>query len=188
MKPKPSDADLVASYLRRGAPADFEILVHRHREKTLRLVLSVLGPEYQGDAEDVVQRVFLRAHDRLDRFRGSSLFSTWLYRIAYNLAIDTKRTLERRRRLLHDRPPGTGAPAPEPDRPDLDTEHAYSVRKALLELPEPYQTALRLHYWLDLPVQDIAELLGVAVGTAKSYLHRGRKRLHPLLQAKELSP
>lgn len=182
-----SDADLVARYRRTAAPVHFEALVRRHRDRVLRLVLSVLGPELQADAEDVVQSVFLRVHDRLDSFRGGSRFGTWIHRIAYRLALDYKRTRQRRRRLLRDGPLGLARRA-EPDPPALDREHAWSVQRALLEIPDPYQTALRLHYWLDLPVSEIAETLGVAEGTAKSYLHRGRKRLHAVLKKRELLP
>jgi RNA polymerase sigma-70 factor (ECF subfamily) len=183
-----SDADLVARYRETGAPVHFETLVRRHRDRVLRLVVSVLGPDLQADAEDVVQRVFLRVHDRLAGFRGGSRFGTWIHRIAYNLALDFKRTRLRRRRLLREGPLGVDARRGGPGRPTLEPEHAWSVQRALREVPDPYQTALRLHYWLDLPVSEIAEMLGVAVGTAKSYLHRGRKRLHEVLKEKELLP
>lgn len=183
-----TDADLVASYRRSGRIEDFECLVLRYRERLLRLVYSVLGSELEADAEDIVQLVFVRAHDRLGSFRGESLFGTWLHRIAYNLAIDHKRKQLRRRHLLR-RDEEKLDPGLRPRvGADLSPEYAESIRRALLEVPDPYQAALRLRYWFDLPVADIATSLGVTEATAKSYLHRGRKRLHIVLKSKGLDP
>jgi RNA polymerase sigma-70 factor (ECF subfamily) len=83
---------------------------------------------------------------------------------------------------------GAGAAAEEAARPALEADHARAVRQALREVPDPYRTALRLRYWFDMPVAEIAESLGVAEGTAKSYLHRGRGRMLRVLKDKELLP
>lgn len=186
MEPR-SDADLVELYRETANPAHFEELVRRHHRRVLDLVHSVLGPELGSDAEDVAQRIFLRVHDRLASFRGRSAFGTWLHRVGFNLAVDHKRRRLRRRRLFRERVPDSHTEEVAP-APGLSTEHALSVRRALRDMPEPYQTALRLRYWLDLPVADVAERLGVAEGTARSYLHRGRARLNDILKERDLSP
>ncbi|MEM7244461.1 MAG: RNA polymerase sigma factor [Acidobacteriota bacterium] len=168
-----SDDELVEAHRGDGDPAAFETLVLRHREAALRVVLATLGPEDRADAEDVVQQAFLRAHDRIGSFRGTASFRTWLHRIARNLALDHGRVQRRRRRLLEretERVPGDAEVA-------LPDERTSGVRQALLEVPEPQRTALRLHYWLGLSVAEIAESFGVREGTAKSWLHRGRARL-----------
>ncbi len=183
-----TDAELVEAYRSTGGSRHFEILVQRHREKLLRLVLSVLGHGLQGDAEDVVQLVFLRVHDRLATFHGRSRFGTWIHRIAHRLAIDYKRTRQRRARLLPEGPMSREPSSPNGLERAMDRERGELIRRALLEVSDPYQTALRLHYWLGLSVAEIAETLDVAVGTAKSYLHRGRQRLHRVLQRKEIWP
>ena len=173
-----TDFELISSYRRTGAVGHFEILVVRHRDQVLRLVVSVLGPDQQADAEDVVQLAFVRVHDRLDQFRGHSAFGTWLYRIAYNLALDHKRTFRRRQRLQRVHLPTRQQDPAAMDTQSGQTELRLSVRRAVERVSEPYQTALRLHYWFEMSVAEIAEIMGVAVGTAKSYLHRGRKRFH----------
>lgn len=183
-----SDADLVGRYRRTKEVACFERLVQRHRARLLRLVLGVLGPELQADAEDVVQLVFVRIHERLDAFHGGSLFATWAHRVAYNLALDFKRTQLRRQRLLREQPADPDRRDPTIERELGVSEQASAIRNALGEVPDPYQTVLRLHYWLDLSVIEIAETLGVSAGTVKSYLHRGRSRLQRVLTDRGLVP
>ena len=179
------DAELVTRYLETRDLGLFEELVARHRDRMMRLVLSVLGPDLGNDAEDVVQEAFLKAHDRLASFRGQSRFGSWLYRIAYNRSLDYRRSAARRQRRARE----AAADPAGPPRVDgaggqwlLTAERDRVVRATLDRVPQPYQTALHSYYWLELPVAEIAELLGVAPGTVKSYLHRGRARLARLLE------
>ena len=179
------DAELVSRYLETGDPRLFGELVVRYRDKMMRLVLSVLGPELAADAEDVVQEAFLGAHDRLAGFRGQSRFGSWLYRVAYNRALDHRRSAARRQRWARESAadPSVGETVDDSaGRGLLAGERRRAVRAALARVPHPYQTALRSFYWLEMPVAEIAELLGVAPGTVKSYLHRGRAKLARLLE------
>ena len=179
------DAELVTRYLESSDLRLFDELVVRYRGRMMRLVLSVLGPELARDAEDVVQEAFLKAHDRLRSFRGQSRFGSWLYRIAYNKALDHRRSAARRQRRAHESVADpTGSPRVDHGAGGrlLVDERDRAVRAALARVPQPYQTALRSFYWLELPVAEIAELLGVAQGTVKSYLHRGRALLARLLE------
>ena len=185
------DAELVRRYLETDDLRCFDELVARYRERVMRLVLSVLGPELSGDAEDVVQETFVRAHDRLSRFRGHSLFGTWLYRIAYNRALDQRRADSRRaRRTLA----SASEPAPILGEDSTATsqliadERDRALHTALARVPQPAQSVLRAHYWLELPVGEIAELLGIPTGTVKSYLHRGRAKLARLLESERVAP
>ena len=181
-----NDAELVRRYLDSHDLRCFDELVSRYRDRVMRMVLSVLGPELSGDAEDVAQEAFLRAHDRLRGFRGESGFGTWLYRVAYNRALDQRRIHARRGRRE-----GRSATEPVALREEpaaysrlIAGERSRALRKAMARVPQPYQTALHAHYWLELPVGEIAELLGVPAGTVKSYLHRGRAKLARLLKPK----
>ena len=178
------DAELVSSYLETGDLRLFEELVARYRGRMMRLVLSVLGPELANDAEDVVQEAFLGAHDRLASFRGHSRFGSWLYRVTYNRALDHRRASVRRLRRARDSavdPAVTRLVDDDAGRELVAAERRRAVRAALARVPQPYQTALRSYYWLEMPVAEIAELLDVAPGTVKSYLHRGRAWLARLL-------
>src|SRR5262245_60061216 len=97
MEPSVDDAELVRRYLEHQDPELFASLVSRYKDRAFRLVASILGPGSEPDAEEVVQEVFLTVYRELPRFRMESRFGTWLYRIAYNRAIDRKRTPRLRR-------------------------------------------------------------------------------------------
>ncbi len=166
---------------------EFDELVPRYRERVLRLVLSVLGPDLAMDGEDVVQQVFITAHDRMPSFDGEGGVSAWLYRVAFNRAVDHKRKHRRRGRLLSADSPGARnatATAPNAAERMIAAERRQAVREALERLPEAYQTVVRLHYWFGLSVVQIGETLAMPPGTVKSYLYRGRSRLHEILSRK----
>ena len=90
------DAERVRRYLETGDLRWFDELVASYRNRVMRLVLSVLGPELANDAEDVVQEVFVRAHRHLGRFSGRSSFGTWITSIAIRLCLDLERSRKRR--------------------------------------------------------------------------------------------
>ena len=180
------DDELVSRYLESGDLRFFDELVVSYRDRMMRLVLSVVGPEGANDAEDIVQEAFLKAHGRLESFRGRSRFGTWLYRIAYNQALDHRRSAARRGRRDRESVADPSGPPRVDDGAGqrlVDVERDREVRAALARVPQPYRTALHSFYWLELPVAEIAELLGVAPGTVKSYLYRGRARLSRYLKA-----
>ena len=87
------DAVLVREFQRTHDPAHFNALVERHRGPVFRLVLSILGPGREGEAEELAQDVFVKVYKKLDGFRGDAKFSSWLFRIAYNTALDHRARL-----------------------------------------------------------------------------------------------
>ncbi len=178
------DEEILRQLREHPDPRLFELLVERYRGPVVRLVLALLGPRLADDAEDVTQEVFLRAYEGLAGFRQESRFATWLYRITYNLALDRLRRAARRPvvALDEERRAELSAPGESPFEHLARSDRARLVRDCLEELPPPYQAALRLFYWLDVPVEEIAALLGVSVGTVKSYLCRGRTRLIRVLE------
>jgi RNA polymerase sigma-70 factor (ECF subfamily) len=119
----------------------------------------------------VTQEVFLRFYRALPRFRGDSLVSTWLYRVAFHAAIDVRR--QPRYRLPH---------VVEEETPAAEARPADPLRRARLEaqlerLSDMQRSIVRLHYWMGYTVTEIAEMTGRAEGTVKSDLHRARRRL-----------
>lgn len=172
-------------YVSRSAEEKFERLVDRYKDRVFHLAASVLGPRCAAEAEDVTQEVFLQVFRKLSTFRGDSRFATWLYRIAFNIA------LERKRRAMY-RIPHQGeealsamaAPAEQNDPVEaaVKEQRNRAVLESLEELDEPYRTVIYLHYWLKRPVSAIAEDLDTRPGTVKSYLYRGRKRLAQILE------
>jgi RNA polymerase sigma-70 factor, ECF subfamily len=168
------DEQLVRRHLDGDARA-FEELVVRHRTRIYNACLRVLGdPE---DAQDAAQETFLSALRTLDRFRGDAALTTWLHRIAVNACYDRLRK-KRREPMLHlaldhddARPPDPGPP--QPDHAD-EVAGTADVAAALARVPAEFRVAIVLADVQDLPYEQIARILGVAVGTVKSRVHRGR--------------
>jgi RNA polymerase sigma-70 factor (ECF subfamily) len=146
------------------------------------LAVSVLGHEFSADAEDVAQDVLVRIHRALTSFRGEAKFGTWVYRIAFNHALTVKARTRYRAPHVND---AVLLDTPALQRGPADLLEDAARRRTLLgcvdELPEVYQSALRLHYWLGTSVGDIAAMLDVPENTVKSYLYRGRQLLRALL-------
>jgi len=165
------DAPLVAR-ARRGDRWAFEQLVERHQHRLFTLAARTLGSV--DEAGDAVQEAFIRAWLGLPRFRGGSLFSTWLYRITLNAAHDQR--LKRRPEPLDE----TREPA-DPQDAFAVSELSTALQEALNELDEEYRVAVVLYDVLGCSYSEIAELTEVAEGTVKSRIFRGRSRLAELL-------
>lgn len=182
-----TDAQLVTR-VQTGDQQAFADLVRRHSERVFRLAVSILGREFIPEAEDVTQEVFLKVHQAIASFRGESEFSSWIYRITFNRALNLKQRVRFRtphvdeavlREML--------STQPGPDHYLEGSLRDRAVSECIASLPEVYQSALRLYYWLGAGVEEVADLLGVPENTAKSYLHRSRQLLKAVLQEKGIS-
>lgn len=168
-----------------GAPdaAVFRAIVEQYQDKVFRIVVSVLGPYSDADAEDVTQDVFITAYRKFGQFRGDASIGTWLYRIARNQALNRKRRARFRVPHLPIESLG-GEMAAQSDDPLLYEEREHLAR-CLERLNDTYRTAFYMHYWMGSTVEEVAAALGVAPGTVKSYLARGRDRLRSCLNKLE---
>jgi RNA polymerase sigma-70 factor (ECF subfamily) len=179
-----SDSQLVAHAQRGDQPA-FAELVRRHRDRVFRLAVSILGQEFIPEAEDVAQEVFLKVHHAIESFRGEAEFSSWIYRITFNQAVNLKARVRFRSPHADETALNQAlSPEPGPQRQVEMAQRDQALAECIRTLPEVYQSALRLYYWLDAGVAEVAELLGVPENTAKSYLHRARQLLHAMLNEK----
>ncbi|MCC6222645.1 MAG: sigma-70 family RNA polymerase sigma factor [Thermoleophilia bacterium] len=149
----------------------FARLVEEHRHRLLTLAARELGSA--ADAEDAVQETLIRAWRALPRFRAESAFSTWLYRICLNAVHDQRARSAR----------GGGVPLDDvaepvsPRDPIAAGELSGELQRALAGLDETYRTAVLLYDVLGRSYAEIAEMLGVAEGTVKSRIFRGRVEL-----------
>lgn len=156
-----------------GDNAAFAELVRRHQGKVRGLLLRLTGNPTLAD--DLAQEVFLRAYRGLVGFEGRSRFSTWVYRIAYNVFLNHRT----RSKELAALPQGfeSSAPAPDselsPGRFDMRSDLA----AAITELPERYRMVVTLYYLEDVSYPEIAEVLDLPLGTVKTHLHRAKKLL-----------
>jgi len=125
------------------------------------------------DARDISQETFFRAYRNIGSFKGTSRFSTWLYRIAYNCSIDFIRK-NRGRYVPIDEKTLT---ASHPGRENQHTAHSRKLEKALGNLSEKQKTAVVLFYYHGLPLTEIGEILSCSHSTARVHLFRGLKNL-----------
>lgn len=152
----------------------------------LKFARKVMGPD---GAEDVAQEAFITVLRRVDRYSGRSAFTTWLYRVTANQAVDMIR--RQARQLPSGLSPDTGWEDPQATAPDEALERNASrttMLAAMRRLPVDYRAALYLHYYRELPVEQVAARLDCPVGTVKSRLHRGRRELARILNRGRSSP
>lgn len=162
---------------RDGDAGAFEAVYRRLSGRVYALCLRMSGDAER--AEELTQDVFVRAWERLDSFRGESLFSTWLHRLAVNLVLQARRSEGRRE-------------AKEFTAPDLELYGAEAVRampgtrvdleRAIAALPDGAREMLVLRDIEGYRYQEMAELKGVAIGTVKAQIHRARKLLREALE------
>jgi RNA polymerase sigma-70 factor (ECF subfamily) len=163
---------------KRGDQWAFEQLVERHQHRLFTLAARTLGSAH--DAGDAVQEAFLRAWLALPRFRGGSLFSTWLYRICLNAAHD--------QRLKRRTEPVELVERPDPRDAFAESELSGDLQEALDALDETYRVAVILYDVLGCSYAEIAEMTGVPEGTVKSRIYRGRTELAERLGTKSGRP
>jgi RNA polymerase sigma-70 factor, ECF subfamily len=146
----------------------FEQLVERHQHRLYTLAARLLGTP--DDAADAVQEALIRAWLALPSFRHGARFSTWMYRICVNAAHD-QRAKSRRTE------PSSELEVEDPQDAFARQELSGELQQALNELDDDYRTAVVLYDVLGCSYAEIAELTGVAEGTVKSRIFRGRARL-----------
>lgn len=174
------DRDLVVRW-QAGDERAFEQLVTRHEKKVFRLLLRMMGS--REEAEDVAQETFLSLHRHGHRFRGDARFSTFIYRVASNAALNRRRTLGRNRariqKLKVRQAAGDDLPiAPRnPEDATIGGDLTTQVRRALETLKPTLRLPVVLYDIEGLAYGEIAEVMGVAEGTVKSRIHRARQAL-----------
>ncbi|MCA1726430.1 MAG: sigma-70 family RNA polymerase sigma factor [Actinobacteria bacterium] len=171
--PEPRDEELVRRYVD-GDQGAFADLVRRHETRVYNLAYRLVGNA--DDAREASQEAFLTCVRKLRGFRFDSAFGTWLYRVTANASYDI---LRRRKR----------APVPVEELPEragesdeaAGTADQVDVERALARIPDDFRLVVVLHDLQGLPYEEVAEIVGVPVGTVKSRLHRGRIALGRLL-------
>ncbi len=175
----------VVGLVRRAQAGDqmaYADLFHRYQRSVFHLMMNVVRD--REEAAGLTQDAFVRAYRRLNRLRAPEAFGVWLRRIAVNIGRDY---LKRRRlpteplvspsgeeRLIID-------PGDSPDRVVVQSELLVVVRRAIGRLPEEHRLVVTMHHLEGMEVKDIAEVLGIPVGTVKSRLSRARGVLRELL-------
>ncbi len=181
---QPNDEELVASVLR-GEQERFGDLVERYQGRLVNYLLRLLGDA--EDAHDLAQEVFLKIYLALDRFDAQYRFSTWLFRVAQNAAIDQIRKRRLKLVSLHrpeDDHEGEGggdwdlpSTSPTPYQESRNLERGGAIQAAIASLPPEYRELIELRHFAELSYEDIAQLKEMPLGTVKNKLFRGRQML-----------
>jgi RNA polymerase sigma-70 factor (ECF subfamily) len=185
--PAPSDEHLLARFAA-GERTALDELFRRYRLPAYRVAYRLLGNE--ADALDAVQEGFVKALTRLGSFQGRSTFKTWLMRVVSNAALDLGRQRGRRELLSLAAPAGADGVPPAAFDPAHGLEQAdlrRLLQQALQTLPEAQRRTFVLHADGGLSYREVAEVLGISIGTVMSRLYYARQRLRAYL-AQRLPP
>jgi RNA polymerase sigma-70 factor (ECF subfamily) len=181
----------------RAAPSDFDLddnlivkkvisgqrelcrfLVDRHQREVNALGISFL--RNREDAADFTQEVFLKAFRNLRQFEGTARFSTWLYRIAYNTALNNVNRRKEYLSLAENYDAESALLTPEEE--SVKSVVRQAVRQAVQELPEKYRSCIDLFFFYDRSYEEIETITAYPVNTIKSYVFRAKKILREKLK------
>jgi RNA polymerase sigma-70 factor (ECF subfamily) len=170
------DAELVQKHLS-GDPEAFRLLYEKYGDRVFASAYRIVG-EYHA-AADLVQEVFVKIHGELRRFKFESKFSTWLFRVTVNHALNKSSEVARHARI-HGKigKDGRGDPGGTKEGRPVDDE----VHRALQQLSPKLRTVISLRYLEGLSYEEIAEILEISIGTVKSRLFLAHETLRPLLK------
>jgi len=173
---------------------EFETVHEQYRRRILRYLEGMVGPT---EAEELTQETFLKVSRALSGFRGESKLSTWVYRVATNVALDRLRSKSRlptstgvsiesdeMAEALPDTDVWSGEDKPEASQVLVRAEMDACIRGVVADLPDEYKAVLVLSEFEGLKDREIADVLGHSLGAVKIRLHRARDKLKAALEAK----
>lgn len=167
-----------------GDTGAFSCLVEKYQNMVYTLAYKILGNK--EDAEDAAQEIFVKCYRALNRYNGQAAFATWLYKITYNHAIDILKKSNRKWHIIewkNDLEPGMIKPHSFDEKIDLK-EIQLLLKEAIHRLPAYDQVIVTLYYYEDLPLKEIAEIIGIRENNVKIKLYRIRSKLLELLKSK----
>ena len=185
--PGVADCELVTRAIA-GRDDSFEELVRRYQRPLVSYVYRMTG-NYES-ALDLTQEVFIKVYGSLARYRPEYKFSTWIYRIAHNTAIDHLRRHSTREQELevttnegdtYEKPYASGLPTPEEE--SVRAERRAEIEDVIQALPASYRELIVLRHAHDLSYDEIAEVTGLPLGTVKNRIFRAREAMRtPLVE------
>jgi RNA polymerase sigma-70 factor (ECF subfamily) len=179
-----TDSELIKNAI--GGRADgFEELVRRYQKPITGYVFRIVG-DYDSSL-DVTQEVFIKVYNSLHRYSSDYKFSTWLYRIAHNAAIDhLRRNSVNAQSLETENADGTyqlqiESPAPSPEKDREISEWRTEIGQVIKRLPDAYKQLILLRHASDLSYDEIAEVTSLPLGTVKNRLFRAREMMRQIM-------
>jgi RNA polymerase sigma-70 factor (ECF subfamily) len=172
---------------RRGDERAARELVNRFQRPVFSIIYRMVRDREK--AEDLAQETFVRTFNNLDRYDRSYKFSSWLFKIAYNLTVDHLRRKELKTISIHGSPDAVTADQQEATSVTLEStgetaddrleslELADQLEEAIGKLREEYRTAILLRHVEGRTYEEIAEIMDIPLGTVKTYIFRARRQL-----------
>ncbi len=167
------DEERMIALCRQGDLAGYRFVYDRYGGPLLRVALRTLGR--LQDAEDAVQETFLKLFRGIDGFRSGSRFSTYLFQILHNTCLDAIRSQKRAPGDAAGSAPIEGLSVP------ATQEFSHEFAQAVSRLPEQMRASFLLNAVEEFSQEEVAEMLGINVGTVKTQVHRARRRLRAWL-------
>ncbi|HUG05619.1 MAG TPA: sigma-70 family RNA polymerase sigma factor [Candidatus Limnocylindria bacterium] len=177
-----TDQEVVQRCLAGDADA-YATLVERYGGRVYNIALRITSDP--DAASDCAQEAFIRAYKALHQYDPAQPFGPWIFRIATNASLNHVQRWHAHQTPVQELPE---SPAPEESGPEasaLRREAVSEVLAAMAELPPPYRAALALRHMQQLSYQEVADTLGIPLGTVKTHLHRARAALKTRLDARK---
>ena len=167
---------IIADQIISGQKELFRLLIKKHERAVHGMGMSFF--HNAEDASDFTQEVFLKVFSNLSRFEGRSRFSTWLYKIAYNTAVNSVTRMKDYQSLVEDE---IASNNDTPEREFLKNLARDAVLEAVIELPKRYRVCVDLFFFYDRSYEEIEIITGYPVNTIKSHVFRAKKILREKL-------
>jgi len=164
----------------------FEILLRRHEDAVFRLLTRILDGN-ADEARDVAQEIFIAIWENPRAWKPKALFTTWLYRVTTNRALNRRRAI-RLKSMFSLSSPEADEPATYEDQADVELEKDEAQRRFEANfdrLPPKQRAVLHLRYREELPVVEVAKALGTSVKSAESLLYRAKQALRNSMKNQE---
>ncbi|MGC2128599.1 MAG: sigma-70 family RNA polymerase sigma factor [Candidatus Aquilonibacter sp.] len=181
VRPSTEDGELVAMTLG-GRSEAFATLVERYDRAVYHLAYRTLHDV--EEARDASQEAFFKAYRSLRTFKQGAKFSTWIFAITYHACCDR---LNRRKRYSNEEMPERADPGPGPESQAIALDQARRLHDAIDALPEKYRTVITLYHLQGKQYEEIAQVLGLPMGTVKTHLFRAKEHLRKILGAEEVA-
>jgi RNA polymerase sigma-70 factor, ECF subfamily len=182
----------VVQLARDGSERAYRELIGRYQRPVFSLIYRLVRDREK--AEDLAQDTFIKVLNNIDRYKPEFKFSSWIFKIAHNTSLDHLRRKEPETLSIDGSPHARTAAETEastitpesnsetPEQYTLNRELGTEIDAALGTLRPDYRTAIVLCHVEGRPYEEVAEIMGVPLGTVKTYIHRGRKELMQRLE------
>ncbi|APU11976.1 RNA polymerase [Cellulophaga lytica] len=178
-----NDQHYIAKVLN-GDPQAYTFLVNKYKDMVFTLAVRML--HNNEEAEEVAQDAFVKAYAKLNKFKGDSKFSTWLYKVVYNTSLDKIKKLKKHTSVV----PLENSTAQKLHCVDnaleqmQQTERTLAIKECIALLPADESALLTLFYFDELSLKEIAKITATSVNNLKVKLFRSRKKLAAIIEAK----